>query len=316
MMRARGAIISSLGLLVGCGGSCGTDTGPVPGGFPVDRKIEGAVQVRLTPTGLDALAGALAGEITGTRSIPVPSSTQGSLTVCPSGASACALDVTVDALSLAPRPGQGLLATLPARISAQVALSDAASGLDCVVTVAAPQGAPVEADVDLGVHAASGAVTVDVPAVRLNLPAAAVSVAADPITGDAADAAGCPGAPLGAQVVAELEARLAPALRVGLASALGWSCGGDAQCPAQATCDTAAGLCVEAGTGRVLSDPLAYETRLQLPPLLGELGYRGTSGQVDTAVSVGGRVAVDTQGLALGVRAGRRRSPRTRAAPP
>jgi uncharacterized protein (TIGR03382 family) len=304
MRRARSVILTGLGLLVGCGGSCGTDLGPVPGGFPGSRKIEQAVQVRLTPSGLRVLAQTLAGEVTGTQSVPLTTSTQGSLTVCPASATGCALQLAVDDLALAPRPGQGLLATLPTRVSAQVALRDAQAGLDCLVSVSGATAAPVEADVDLGVHGPSGAVTVDVSAVRLNLPAGAVTVAADPLTGDAADAAACPGAGLGGPVVAQLEGLLAPALRSGLAAAFGWRCQSDPECPGQATCDPGARLCVEDGSGRVLSDPLAYETRLQIPALLGELGYRGTSGQVDTAVSVGGRVSVDAQGLALGIRAG------------
>lgn len=332
-------------MAAGCGGSCGTELGPVPGGFAADRKIPRAAQVRLTTGGLDVLSTAISDEaqaglsLTCTQdaqcpagfrdaagnlisqscvqgrcqesgtdgayfALPIPTGQSGRFALCPAVSEGCSAIVRFGGASLAPRSGQGLQATADIQFSADISVRDAQTGATCLVRIrppASPQA--VVADVDIGVHAGSGAVILGVPAMGVVLPPSTVSVEADSVGGGPGDVMACPqidASPL----VTQIEALVAPALESLLTGPLAWTCSQNSQCPNQAQCDLSVGQCKDNSTGQTLFDPLAYDTRMQLPALLGSLGYRGTSGQVDTAVSVGGTVDIDADGLSLGVLAG------------
>ncbi len=341
----RALSILGLGFAAGCGGSCGTEIGPVPGGFDSALKIPRAAQVRLTSGGLDVLATSISDGARAALSrscvqdadcpagyrdmagaeilpncvqgrcqeagvdgpyamLPTPSGVQAGLEFCPALASACQASLRFGGATLAPRSGQGLQAIADIQLSADIAITDPSSGASCLVHIrppASPQS--VTADVDLGIHAASQAVTLGVPTSGLTLAASRITVEADPVVGDMASVGLCPQADVSA-VQAQLEGLLASGLQSLLTGPLAWTCSRDSQCPSQSTCDLSAGQCVDTSSGHTLFDRLAYDTRLQLPALLGSLGYRGTSGQVDTAVSVGGTVDIDADGLSLGVLAG------------
>lgn len=349
-LRAHSARYRSFAALalvgtVGCGGSCGTDVGPVPGGFAPELRIGRAAQIRLTGGGLGALSQTIGDEAINDLSLacstsaecpagfidnqgaavspscvagrcqeggarapylalPTPSGAPAGLTLCPSGGAPCLGALRFAGVNLSPRAGQGLAAALQMQISADLSVQDPVSGADCLLRLRPVAGAsPVQALIDLGVHGPTGALTVGVQPMQLGLPSGAVSVLADPVSGTSEDAALC--AQLDpAPFLSQLDADLTPAVRGLLAGAFGQRCNNDGQCPSQSTCDVASRLCIESATGRALADPLAYDTRLQLPALLGELGYRGTSGQVDTAIAVGGHVDIDPQGMAIGVLAG------------
>ena len=86
-MRSRARALSLwivAGLLFGCsgGGGCGGCDGmePIPGGFPLDRRVENAVQMRMTPDGVtfleDNVDQIVASAMGGTLLFEVPPTTQ------------------------------------------------------------------------------------------------------------------------------------------------------------------------------------------------------------------------------------------------
>jgi hypothetical protein len=107
---ALGAVVC---LLFGCSDSGCSSMEPIAGGFPRDRRVENAAQVRLTPVGIgfvsDNIEGIVGTVMSGPMLFPVPptsidSPVGGTVDVCPDGG--CYVQLEVLSVGLDPQPSR------------------------------------------------------------------------------------------------------------------------------------------------------------------------------------------------------------------
>lgn len=153
-------VLTAVGTLLagGCAGNGCSCLGPTPGGFPPEARTAGAVQLRVSQTGVAAIESdpaALVGAFLGTGqdvAIPVPASCSGSYQVCCPGGTAqqpcgpLAIDLVRQAgdtprLEVNPvQGGQQVNVIVRARAHTASALPIDAYGISCDVTVDTTQG--------------------------------------------------------------------------------------------------------------------------------------------------------------------------------
>jgi hypothetical protein len=161
--------------IAGCGGDgcAGCDLAPLPaGGLPADQTVEGGAQVRVTPTGIAKVEGII-GDVIGDAlagGICIPEVSQniiiGDIEACFNNdgqcTPGCQADIGIDSVDLIPEAGH-------LRIVAQIDVqSDVAVRFDpvllppisCTLGVTA-NNTVVEANVAVGIDAASGEITVN-----------------------------------------------------------------------------------------------------------------------------------------------------------
>ncbi len=145
-MAVRVLVLAAISSCAGDGCSCTT---PIPGGFPSAKRVENAIQVRVSDSLFDKLESdpaALVASFTGsdTLSFPIPSSCGGTVDVCCNVQGPCgplAVDVTeqngdLPRLELVPVAGQSAIdLTLRARLHTESPIVVGSGLLSCNVTV-------------------------------------------------------------------------------------------------------------------------------------------------------------------------------------
>ena len=100
----------------GCGGS-GSGSGKIPGGYPVDKRIDSAIQLRVTKTLFDWLevnGKPLVDQFLPPGGIPVPSGCTGDTQIC--CGQTCKVDLTFQSLKFDPQPPSTTKFTLRAKL--------------------------------------------------------------------------------------------------------------------------------------------------------------------------------------------------------
>jgi len=322
------AVLLVFGFGFGCGGGCGGCGGmtPIPGGFPSEKRNDNAVQVRVSQSGLAAVAADPAALVSaalggGPLEFSVPASCGGSPAVCCPGGnpvSPCGpLQIDLDArpgdlprLELRPASGASRLdVTVRARLTTvmDIPVQIPLVG-NCGLKIDTNAGTPDDVKIDLPINFVQDA---QVGTTRI----VAGDVAVTQLSGDdvaLTGSLGCQLASLGTGFIVNL---LVGTVEDQIASALG-----DATCKACATGDVAecsspfATACTD-GTCMKADDTCLQELGLngRLAGLL-----PGTTGALDLYEVLGGYATTNNNGIALGMLGGMEPggAPRDRCGPP
>jgi hypothetical protein len=128
-------------MATGCdtGGCSGCGAGPVPGGFPLDKRVQGGAQMRLTGGGFRFLRGNLSSIIdllgSDVMTVEIPASSQdvplvGTVDFCPAGG--CSAQVTVTGIDISPDPPSSVKVVLTAQVATGVIPFTINQGLACL----------------------------------------------------------------------------------------------------------------------------------------------------------------------------------------
>jgi len=124
----RVATVLGLSFLVACGGSGGGCSGmgagltPIKGGYPVDKRLDSAISLRLSKNLFDFMeknGAAIAGPLLPADGIPVPPSCGGSTEIC--CGQTCKVKMEFSALKFTPQPPSTLQVTVRAKLKSEPA---------------------------------------------------------------------------------------------------------------------------------------------------------------------------------------------------
>lgn len=317
---ARAAIMwGTVGLLFSCSGGSGCSScggmEPIPEGYPLEQRVENAIQARLTSSGIDfveeniePILGSLVG---GSLSFPVPSMTESvagflDVEVCHSGE--CFFCVEITGLNLTPTPPNELRLTLdimawagnescgrrPLDIVVPTFLGDIECGASIDTRSEGSPDMPVTGRIVFAIDATTGYTALEFAEL-------------DATSGFETDDISLGGGFVCTMVdfVAGLFiGSLIDGLNDQIGGALGdFTC---ASCETVADCPGAGAECVE-GTcmrgGECVAPLLGMEGRLDLGSLLGSVSP-GLDAQVDMVVAAGGYAHAQNAGMSLGVLGG------------
>ena len=119
----RVACVLGLGFIISCGGNGGMGCSgltPIKGGYPVQKRLEGAMSVRLSKGLFDFLeqnGALLAGQLLPADGITVPGSCGGSTEICCN--QTCKIKLTFSSLKIDPRPPASLLTTIRTKLKTE-----------------------------------------------------------------------------------------------------------------------------------------------------------------------------------------------------
>jgi hypothetical protein len=302
------------GMLFGCSGSGCSGMEPIPGGFPLDRRVENGIQARLTSSGIgfvetniEPILGSLVG---GSLSFPVPAMTQSlggiaDAEICHSGQCYFCLEIT--SVDLVPTPPNQLRLVLNVmawtgnaecgRRGLDIVVPTFLGDIECAANVdtratGAPD-MPVTGTVVFNINTTTGYTELEFADL-------------DATSGLETDDISIDGGFICTMVdwVSGLFiGSLTDGLNDQLAGAMGdftcQSCETVAECPSGATCDD--GTCMRGG--ECVAPLLGMEGRLDLGALLAGVSP-GTQAQVDMVVAAGGYAHATNEGMSLGMYGG------------
>jgi hypothetical protein len=318
----RVSLVLALFALQACGdtGGCGGCAEPIPGGFPLDRRVENAGQIRLTPAGIrfiednvDTLVAQLAPEGLG---FEIPESTSdvavvGTVTICPGGGCTATIRiVSLDIQTVAPASlmvvAQIEVITSDIRLATQ---RNAAclwlSGFECDMSLDTRRASPpyntIQATLVFTIDSRTGYADLDIADAGL-----ADDIQNDDIRIESANTCGaiwCNIANIGFvkdYIIGMLEDQLMGTLEDALASFTCMSCP-DAGCPPGTSCGED-GYCVYSD-GTCVPILLGLEGQTDLGPMLASVSP-GASAPIMFVDAVGGYANVNGNGLNLGLYGG------------
>lgn len=320
--RARWIALFLVGLAFqSCdGGGCDGCMDPIPGGFPLARRIENSVQFRLTPAGITFLEthadelietlmpGGLTFDIPeSTSSIPVV----GDVTICPGGG--CTATVNVRGVDIQPTPPSTLVIVAQLEVvTSNIRVSTERnatclwlSGFECDVDIDTRRASPtyntIRANLVFTVDTTTGYTALDVTDAGL-----ADDLQNDDIRIESANTCGaiwCSIANIGFvkdYIIGTLEDQLTGTLEDSLASVRCMACP-DTGCPAGSTCN-GDGFC-ERSDGTCVPTLLGVEGQTDLGAAMASISP-GLSAPVQILAAAGGYANVDGNGLNLGLYGG------------
>jgi hypothetical protein len=298
------------------GGACAGCVEPIPGGFPLGRRIENSVQFRFTPAGITFLethAGELVTSLMPTGlSFDIPESTSnitlvGDVTICPGGG--CTATINLRGVDIQPTPPSSLVVVAQLEvITSNIRLSTERngtclwlSGFECDVDVDTRRSAPtyntIRATLTFTIDTATGYTALDVTDAGL-----ADDLQNEDIRIEAANTCGaiwCSIANIGFvkdYIIGTLEDQLMSTLDEQLAAISCMACP-DSGCPTGSSCNPD-GFC-ERSDGTCVPTLLGVEGQLDIGGMLASVSP-GLSAQIQLLAAAGGYANVDGNGLNLG----------------
>lgn len=302
------------------GSACGGCVEPIPGGFPLGRRIENSVQFRLTPAGINFLAShadeLVASLMPGGLAFDIPESSSsitlvGDVTICPGGG--CSATINLRGVDIQPTPPSSLVIVAQLEvITSNIRLSTERngtclwlSGFECDIDVDTRRASPtyntIRATLTFTVDTTTGYTALDVTDAGL-----ADELQNEDIRIEAANTCGavwCSIANIGFvkdYIIGTLEDQLMSTLDDSLASISCMACP-DTGCPAGSSCNTD-GYC-ERSDGTCVPTLLGIEGQTDIGAMLASVSP-GLSAQIQLLAAAGGYANVDGNGLNLGVYGG------------
>lgn len=303
-----------VGLLYGCsGGGCG-GMEPIPEGFPLDRRVQNGVQMRLTSSGVefieDNIEPILGSLVEGGLAFPVPPMTQditvGTAEICHSGE--CYFCMEIAGVELTPTPPNRLRVRLDViawtgdascgRRGLDLVIPTFLGDIDCAATVdtrdSGSASMPVAGTVEFTIDPTS-----DYTGIEFNELDATSGFEDGDISLDGGFLC-----TLGDWMLPLFMGSLIGGLNDQLAGAMGEftcaACDGGEPCPAGSTCDGS--TCIRPD-GTCASPLLGMEGRLDMGALLASTSP-GTQAEVDMLLAAGHYADAHDDGLSLGMYGG------------
>lgn len=299
------------------GGGCGGCMEPIPGGFPLARRVENALQFRFTPSGITFLEThareLVASLMPGGLTFDIPESRSniavvGDVTICPGGG--CTATVSIRGVDIQPTPPSSLVIVAQLEVvTSNIRLSTERnatclwlSGFECDVDVDTRRASPtyntIRATLTFRIDTTTGYTALDVTDAGL-----ADDLQNEDIRIESANTCGaiwCSIANIGFvkdYIIGTLEDQLMSTLDDSLASIRCMACP-DSGCPAGSTCN-GDGFC-QRSDGTCVPTLLGVEGQMDLGDVMGSFSP-GLSAPIQLLAAAGGYANVDGNGLNLGL---------------